>query len=103
MKNTRQGGKGEAKWVHGDAKDLFCLSDFEARLIDRKISLAKRIRVRRKRANLTQGQLARAIGSTQPRIALLEKAHPSISLEFAYKALFALNNALGKRRGKVVS
>ncbi|MCA9233597.1 MAG: helix-turn-helix transcriptional regulator [Planctomycetales bacterium] len=81
----------EAKgWVTGDAADLFGLTPEEARLIDLKLALRASIKEERKRQGLTQEELAKAMGSSQSRLAKIERGDPSASVDLLLKALMAL-------------
>jgi DNA-binding XRE family transcriptional regulator len=77
-------------WVTGDAADLFGLTPEEARLIDLKLALRATIKEERKRQGLTQEGLAKAMGSSQSRLAKIERGDPSVSVDLLLKALMAL-------------
>jgi DNA-binding XRE family transcriptional regulator len=77
-------------WVTGDAADLFGLTPEEARLIDLKLALRASIKEERSRQGLTQEELAKAIGSSQSRVAKIERGDPSVSVDLLLKALMAL-------------
>ena len=81
----------EAKgWRVGDARDFLELTEEEAAFIDLKLRLAASLRERRLGRHLTQGQLARVIGSSQSRVAKMEAADASVSLDLIVRALFGL-------------
>jgi predicted XRE-type DNA-binding protein len=63
------------------------LSEAEAAIVDLRIELAAAVRERRKAAGLTQAQLAKALGSSQSRVAKVEAADPQASLESMVRAL----------------
>ena len=77
-------------WVTGDAADLFGLTPEEARLIDLKLALRVSIKEERSRQGLTQEELAKAMGSSQSRVAKIERGDPSVSVDLLLKALMAL-------------
>ena len=77
-------------WVTGDAADLFGLTPEEARLIDLKLALRASIKEERKRQGLTQEELAKTMGSSQSRLAKIERGDPSVSVDLLLKALMAL-------------
>lgn len=77
-------------WVTGDAADLFGLTPEEARLIDLKLALRATIKEERIRQGVTQEELAKAMGSSQSRVAKIELGDPSVSVDLLLKALMAL-------------
>jgi DNA-binding XRE family transcriptional regulator len=77
-------------WVFGDAADFLKLSPEEARIIDLKLALRASIREERTKQGMTQAELAKAMGSSQSRIARIERGDPSASLDLLLKALMAL-------------
>lgn len=77
-------------WVTGDAADLFGLTPEEARLIDLKLALRASIKGERTRQGITQEELAKAMGSSQSRLAKIERGDPSVSVDLLLKALMAL-------------
>jgi len=79
-----------AGWKVGDASDFLELSVQERKFIEYKIDLANRVKVLRQKQGLTQVEVARAIGSSQSRIAKLEAADSSVSTDLMLKSLFML-------------
>ena len=63
------------------------LSDAEAAVVELRVELAAAVRERRMTAELTQAQLAKALGSSQSRVAKLEGADSQASLESMVRAL----------------
>jgi predicted XRE-type DNA-binding protein len=63
------------------------LNDAESAIVELRVELAAAVRERRMAAGLTQAQLAKALGSSQSRIAKLEGADPQASLESMVRAL----------------
>lgn len=80
------------------AKEFLGLSDAEATIVELRIELAEAVRKRRVAAGLTQAELAKAIGSSQSRVAKMEGGDPQASLESLVRALVA---AGGKPKLKV--
>lgn len=66
------------------------LSKEESEYIELKLALSQALAERRKRSNLTQGQLAKKLRSSQSRIAKIEKGDPSVSLDLLVKSLLAM-------------
>jgi transcriptional regulator with XRE-family HTH domain len=77
-------------WKVGSTADLLQLSADEVALIEMKLALARNIRTRRKQRRLTQSQFAKIIGSSQSRVAKMEAADVSVSLDLLIRALLAL-------------
>ena len=58
-----------------------------------KLALADALRARRLERHLNQTQVARIVGSSQSRVAKMEAADPSVSLDLLVKALLKLGAA----------
>ena len=70
-------------------KKFLALTDAEATVVELRIELAVAVRERRVAAGLTQADLAKALGSSQSRVAKLEAADPHASIESMVRALVA--------------
>jgi DNA-binding XRE family transcriptional regulator len=68
-------------------RDLLGLNEAEAAIVELRVELAAAVRGRRIAAGLTQAELAKALGSSQSRIAKLEGGDPQASLESMIRAL----------------
>lgn len=79
-----------AGWAVGDAGDFLGLSLEERRFVDLKLALAEGLRRRRERLGLTQAEVAERFGSSQSRVAKMEAAHRSVSIDLLLKSLFRL-------------
>lgn len=86
----------------GDAADFLELSPEEVALIDMKVKLSGQLVELRKKAGISQGVLARRIGSSQSRVAKMEACDPSVSMDLMFKTAFALG-ADQTRIGKFIS
>jgi predicted XRE-type DNA-binding protein len=88
----------EAKgWKAGSTKDFLGLSSQEEAYIEIKLRLAETLRDYRTKRQMTQSHLAKAIKSSQSRVAKMEGGESSVSLDLLVKTLLALgasNNAL---------
>jgi predicted XRE-type DNA-binding protein len=82
-----------AGWKMGEAKDFLELSDAEAEFIEMKLALAAALRARRLERHLNQTQVARIVGSSQSRVAKMEAADASVSLDLLVKSLLKLGAA----------
>jgi len=76
-------------WRVTSVREFLGLSDAEAAIVELRLELAAAVRDRRESAGLTQAQLAKTVGSSQARIAKIEKADPKTSLESMIEALAA--------------
>lgn len=86
-----------AGWRSGDAADFLGLTEEEAAFVELKLALADYLRELRVRNSWTQAQVARRLGSSQSRVAKMEAADSSVSLDLLVKSLLAL----GASRGEV--
>ena len=81
----------EAKgWRVGSTKEFLGLSDEESAYIELKLRLVEGLRQQRQRHRLSQGELARILGSSQSRVAKMEAGDPSVSLDLLIRSLLAL-------------
>lgn len=77
-------------WKVGDTSNFLGLSDQEIEFIEFKLALASKVKELRQRKGMTQDEVARAIGSSQSRIAKLEAADSSVSTDLMLKSFFML-------------
>jgi len=77
-------------WKVGSAKEFLDLSGEEEAYIDLRIKLAEGLKARRVGRGLTQVQLAKAVRSSQSRVAKMESGDPTVSLDLLVRSLFAL-------------
>lgn len=80
-------GKG---WRVGDTQGFLGLSDGEVTLIEIKLSLAEGLRRIRTEEAMTQEEVALRIGSSQSRVAKMEAADSSVSLDLLVRTLLRL-------------
>ena len=79
-----------AGWQVGTAAQFLKLTPAEATLVEMRVALSQSLKERRLAAGLTQAALAKALGSSQSRVAKLEAGDPSVSLELLIRALLAV-------------
>jgi len=89
-KRRRLEGKG---WKVGSAAEFLELTPEETRYIELKLALSEHLRRRRMRKKLTQEQLAKMLSSSQSRVAKMEAADPSVSLDLLIRSLLALGTS----------
>lgn len=90
MTKTKKRALEAAGWRVGTAADFLRLSKEEAALIEMKLGLAATLRQRRVARKLTQTQLAKRLGSSQSRVAKMEAADPSVSIDLLVRTLLDL-------------
>ena len=90
MKKEKRARLVEAGWSIGDATDFLELTKEESAFVEMKIALARSLKRRRQSRKWTQTQLAEAIGSSQPRVAKMEAADSSVSIDLLVKALLSM-------------
>ncbi len=83
-----------AGWKFGDAEEFLGLSEEERELVELRFTVSRKIRALRGKQSLTQKQLANKAKSSQSRIAKVEAADPSVSLDLSFRAFFALGGRL---------
>lgn len=89
----------EAKgWKVGNTSEFLNLSPEEAAYVELKLALSKALHDLRRSKKLTQVDLAKRIKSSQSRIAKMEAADNSVTVDSMFRSLFAL----GATRKKVV-
>jgi len=88
-----------AGWKVDGAHEFLGLTDEEAAIVELKVGLANAVRAQRSRRRLTQEQLGRLLGSSQSRIAKVEAADPSVSIDLMVRALLRM----GASRHEVAS
>ena len=78
-----------AGWQVGDATDFLGLTQAESELIEIKLRLAAAVQQRRTDAGLTQAQLAKRLGTSQPRVASMLAAK-DVSIDNLVRSLLVL-------------
>lgn len=79
-----------AGWKVGDAAEFLELTAEEAAFVELKLALAAHLREVREQRSLTQSQVASQLGSSQSRVAKMEAADVSVSLDLLVRSLLAL-------------
>ncbi|MCQ2104431.1 MAG: helix-turn-helix domain-containing protein [Fibrobacter sp.] len=80
-------------WKVGDIDEFLDLNEAEMAIIEMKVALAKALVAKRKKSGLSQEEVARMSGTSQSRLAKMEKANSSVSLELLIRALFSLGSS----------
>lgn len=93
----------EAKgWKVGSAEELLGLTPEESAYVELRLKLSEAVRQLRKERHLTQVQLAELLHSSQSRVAKVESADESVSLDLLVRTLLALG-ASAQDLAKVIS
>ena len=88
-----------AGWRIGGAKEFLELNDEEAAIVELKLGLAEVVKEERSRRRLTQAQLGKLLGSSQSRVAKIEAADSSVSIDLMVRSLVKM----GASRREVAS
>jgi ribosome-binding protein aMBF1 (putative translation factor) len=89
--NTAKKKRLEASgWKVGSATELLNLSSEEVAYIELKLALSKALQNLRKSKKLTQADLAKRLKSSQSRVAKMEAADTSVTMDLMFRSLFAL-------------
>ena len=98
-KRDKLAGRG---WRVGGAAGFLGLSAEEEALIDLRLKLAEGLKDRRVRKRLTQVDLAKAVKSSQSRVAKMEAGDPTVSIDLLVRSLIALG-ASNSDLAKIIS
>lgn len=79
-----------AGWRVGTTADFLELTPEEIGIVEVKLALGDYIRQVRREHRWTQTQVANRIGSSQSRVAKMEAADPSVTIDLQMKSLFSL-------------
>jgi DNA-binding XRE family transcriptional regulator len=90
MRESKQKKLAARGWKAGSAAEFLGLSKEEERFVELRVRLADGLRQRRLQRQLTQSDLARALRSSQSRVAKMEAGDPSVSLDLLIRSLLAL-------------
>ncbi len=93
----------EAKgWKIGNAREFLKLTDQEDACVELRLKLADALKRQRIRRNLTQADLAKAMKSSQSRVAKMESGDASVSLDLLVRSLIAIGTS-SKELAKVIA
>ncbi len=98
MRAQKRKGLEERGWKVGDTSDFLNLSPEEIDFIEIKLALSRQLREARKKKRVTQQKLAEILKSSQSRVAKMESADPSVSLDLLVRSLLALGISRGHLR-----
>lgn len=90
MKESKRKQLADAGWTVGSAADFLELSEPEMVVVNIRVALARSLRETRTSLKLSQANLAKRIGSSQSRVAKMEAAEKSVSIDMYVRSLAAL-------------
>ena len=82
-------------WTVGDAAEFLNLNLQEAKFVELKLALAAGVRQLRERQGMTQAALAEQLGSSQSRVAKMEAADRSVTVDLIVRSLLAIGATPG--------
>lgn len=77
-------------WKFGDTAEFLGLDDEETAIFELKLGLADAVKVKRMRRRFTQEQLGKLLGSSQSRVAKIEAADASVSIDLMVRSLIRM-------------
>lgn len=90
MRESKRGLLEADGWQIGDPTSFLGLSPEEAAFVELKIALADHLRQVRQQNGWTQVQVADRLHTSQSRLAMMEAADPSVSVDLLIRALLGL-------------
>ncbi len=103
MMNEAKRKKLEAKgWKFGGAQEFLGLSDHETEFIEFKLKLAQSLRAKRLKRGIGQTRVAKIIHSSQSRVAKMEAADSSVSVDLLVRSHLALGTS-GPELGRIIA
>lgn len=79
-------------WRIASAAEFLDLTPEENRYIELKLALGEHLKRRRRSRRMSQEMLAKLVSSSQSRVAKMEAADPSVSLDLLVRSLLALGS-----------
>ncbi len=90
MKTSKRAKLVAARWAAGTTADFLGLSPEEAAFVEMRVALGQSLRQWRTGNRLTQGELAKRLRSSQSRVAKMEAADPTVSVDLLLRSLLSL-------------
>jgi transcriptional regulator with XRE-family HTH domain len=79
------------------------MTEEEAAVVEIKLGLAGTVKAERIRRKMTQSQLGRLLGSSQSRVAKMEAADPSVSIDLLVRSLLRLGVSKKRLASRMVA
>lgn len=102
MKGSKKKRLQSAGWRVGTPAEFLDLSPEEAAYVELKLTLADYLRTLRTQRGWTQIQVAKSLHSSQSRVAKMEVADPSVTVDLLVRALLSLGVSR-KELGRVIA
>lgn len=96
MEQTKRKRLEAAGWQSGSAADFVGLNYEEAAYVELRVRLSDALKAKRIASHLSQKAVATALTSSQSRVAKMEGADPSVSLDLLIRGLIALGVSLAE-------
>jgi predicted XRE-type DNA-binding protein len=90
MKPEKRRRLEERGWKVGSAEEFLELTPEQAAMVELRLKLAAAVKLLRKEKHLTQAQLAALLGSSQSRVARVEAASDSVSLDLLIRSFLVM-------------
>lgn len=90
MKAQKRARLTRAGWKVGGADDFLGLTKEESFLVEMKLDLAARLKALRTSRNMSQAEVAKLLGSSQSRVAKMEAADGTVTLDLLVRALLTI-------------
>lgn len=94
MDSSRRKKLEAAGWKVGDAADFLEMDDAERQVLDARVKLALAVRRQRKARHVSQKALGLKLGTSQPRVAKIERAASDVSLDQLVRAFAAVGGRI---------
>jgi len=96
MNSSKKAQLEQRGWSVGSAAEFLNLSPQEAQFVELKLALASGVRQLRERRGMTQAALAEQLGSSQSRVAKMEAADRSVTVDLMMRSLLAIGASPGE-------
>ncbi len=96
MNSLKKARLQEEGWAIGSAAEFLGLNPQEAQFVELKLALADGVRQLREQRGMTQAALAKQLGSSQSRVAKMEAADRSVTVDLMVRSLLAIGATPGE-------
>jgi predicted XRE-type DNA-binding protein len=96
MNTSKKARLERSGWAVGDAAQFLNLDPQEAQFVELKLALAAGVRQFREQRGMNQAALAEQLGSSQSRVAKIEAADRSVTVDLMMRSLLAIGATPGE-------